>query len=103
MAEKKTPDASNPAEVAAIKEKSKSAAETFKEDMEWFMGNPRGRRIAARYLDKCHIFESSFSTNLSQTNFNEGERNIGLMMLNDIMENAEDKYLKMLQENKNKT
>ena len=96
----KQSDLSNESTVAAIKEKSKSAAETFKDDMQWMMGNPRGRRIMSRYLDTCHIFETSFSTNLSQTNFAEGERNIGLKLLADVMENADDQYMRMLEENK---
>jgi len=97
---KQTPDASNESEVEAIKEKSKSAAETFAEDIEWFMKNPRGRRIANKYLERCHIHETSFSTNLSQTNFAEGERNIGLQILKDIMKHAPDKYMRMIEENK---
>lgn len=96
----KTQNISNESTVAAIKEKSKSAAETFKEDIEWLMSNPRGRRIVWKYLERCHVFETSFTTNLSQTNFNEGERNIGLQILNDIMSHAEDKYIKMMNENK---
>jgi hypothetical protein len=63
------------------------------------MSNIRGRRFIWNHLVKCHVFETSFSPNLSQTNFNEGERNIGLQIFNDIMENAPDKYMKMAEEN----
>ena len=100
MDNKKSPDASNKAEVDAIKEKSKSAEETFADDIKWLMESPRGRRIVSRYLGSCHVFESSFSPNLSQTNFQEGERNIGLQILNDIMNHAPEKYMRMIEENK---
>jgi len=100
MQNEKSPDASNENEVNAIKEKNKTKAEVFKDDMLWLMGNVRGRRIVWLYLVKCHIFESSFDTNLSKTNFNEGERNIGLQLFNDVMSNAEELYMKMAKENK---
>lgn len=99
MPEKNTPDASNESEVNAIKEKSKSAVETFADDMEWLMNNPRGRRMVHGYLERCHIHETSFSTNLSQTNFAEGERNIGLQILKDVMKHTPNKYMRMIEEN----
>lgn len=99
MSNKESFDASSKADVAAIKEKSKSADETHSDDIKWMMNDPRGRRIAWDLMSKCHVFESSFSPNLSQTNFNEGERNVGLRLFNDIMENASDQYMRMAEEN----
>ena len=100
MSDNDQTDISDESTVKAIKEKSKSAEETFADDIDWLMASPRGRRIMNRYLSRCHVFESSFSTNLSQTNFAEGERNIGLQLLSDVMEHAPDKYMKMIEENK---
>lgn len=91
---------------AADKEQVKKAgskAERIREqelnDIRFLLSREQGRRFLWRYLEICGVYRSSFTGN-SQTFFNEGERNVGLKLLDDIMEAAPDAYLVMLKENK---
>lgn len=56
-----------------------------------------GRKWVWDMLVKCHVFRSSFTGN-SQTFFNEGERNVGLSILNDVMEASPDVFAQMQKE-----
>jgi hypothetical protein len=53
-------------------------------------------------LEVCHVFASSFSTDPGQMAFAEGERNVGLRLLGDIMLHCPDKYILMMQERNQK-
>ena len=97
----KNRDVSDKKEIDAIKQKNKSNDDTFKEDIIWLMSNPRGRRIVYGDLVRCHMYETSFTGN-SQTFFKEGERNVALQRLQDIIDNCPDKYMVMLEENQNR-
>lgn len=69
------------------------------EDTAFVLSTMQGRRFYWRLLEKCGIFESSFTGN-NTTFFNEGMRNIGLMLLKDVNEIDPQAYLKMLEESK---
>lgn len=71
-------------------------------DVALIMGTRPGRRFLWRYLAKTYLFQTSFNNSGSITAFNEGMRNVGLMMLADINEAAPEKYLEMLKESKEK-
>jgi hypothetical protein len=62
------------------------------------MSAPSGRSYIYRLLEKCHIFSSSFSTSPLSTAFAEGERNVGLQILGDLMRFVPDQYLQMIRE-----
>lgn len=68
------------------------------EDFKWLMGNKRGRRVIWRWLEKTGVFRSSFNHSGSITAFNEGARNIGLMLIAQIHECCPEHYLTMIQE-----
>lgn len=70
------------------------------DDMRFILSSVQGRRILKKYLEACGVFKTSFSENVNQTLFLEGQRNVGLMLLNDI--NAADAmaYVKMMNESK---
>jgi len=70
------------------------------EDLKWVMSNKRGRRFAWRLLDRAGIYRTSFTGN-STTFFNEGMRNIGLMLVADIHEACPEAYALMIKENRN--
>lgn len=80
--------------ISAIKQKIEF------EDLKWVMSNKRGRRFAWRLLDRAGIYRTSFTGN-STTFFNEGMRNIGLMLVADIHEACPEAYALMIKENKN--
>lgn len=69
------------------------------EDFNWIMGDARGRRFVWRLLEKAGVYRSSFTGN-STTFFNEGMRNIGLMIVAEIHELTPEAYALMLKENK---
>lgn len=53
-------------------------------DFLWLMADPRGRRFMWRTLARCRVFQSSIGPTDAATNFNEGQRNVGLFHLGEI-------------------
>jgi hypothetical protein len=62
------------------------------------MLDPVGRGYVYDLLASCHVFQSSFATNALAMAFNEGERNVGLLITNDLITASPDNYLLMLKE-----
>jgi hypothetical protein len=60
------------------------------DDIKLLLKQPEGIRFFKRLLERCHVFRTSFTGN-SFTFFNEGERNIGLFLMNEINEACPDK------------
>lgn len=69
------------------------------DDLKWIMGNKKGRRFVWKLLERSGVYRSSFTGN-STTFFNEGQRNIGLMLLADIHSVCPEHYVTMLKEAK---
>ena len=55
------------------------------EDLRDIMAMPQGMRFLRRLMEIGHVFSTSFTGN-SKTYFNEGMRNMALMVFNDICE-----------------
>lgn len=96
---------SNPFELAeqeaATRETStraRNAAYLASEDMKWLMGSKRGRRIAFRLLEHTGMYRSSYSDKALLTAFNEGQRNVGLVLMAQIHEVAPESYTLMMKE-----
>lgn len=68
-----------------------------REDMAWLMGDERGRRLMFSWLEFCGIRRTSMTGN-SQTFFNEGVRNVGLMLEGNILEHTPEQWLRMTNE-----
>lgn len=69
-------------------------------DLTWLMDSPRGRRIMWNFLCRARVFHGSFSTNGSAVMFNEGRRDIGLQLMNELQsEDLREKFLTMWREN----
>lgn len=58
----------------------KHLAEEMRRAWGYMLNDARGRLVIWSILEKAHIFQLSYSGN-ADTNFREGERNIGLQML----------------------
>lgn len=69
-------------------------------DIREIMAFRKGRRFMWRMLENAGIYKSSFALENAIMAFNEGQRNIGLMLLADIMEAAPEKYNLMMKEQK---
>jgi len=67
------------------------------DDLKLVLERPEGRRLIWRMLAACGVFRNSFTGN-SQTFYNEGQRNIGLLILKDIMESKPEAFTQMQRE-----
>ncbi len=70
------------------------------EDFKWLAAHEQGRRFLWRLLSMSGQFRTSMTGN-SQTFFNEGMRNFGLMMVAEFNEHSLKAYVKMLEEQRN--
>ncbi len=81
----------------AADDRQRAARDREKDDFKLLMSEKWGRRIAWRLLDRCGVFRTSFTGN-SETFFNEGKRNIGLMIVGEIHDVCPEFYHLMLKE-----
>ncbi|USW94965.1 hypothetical protein NHF39_28045 [Pseudomonas proteolytica] len=56
------------------------AVEQREADFRWLMADPRGRRFMWATLGDYGLFRTSFNHLPGQTEFNEGQRNAGLLL-----------------------
>lgn len=91
--------AANEATDADRKERQRLAALKEAEDWRWLMSGPRGRRIVRRLLAKTGLYQSSIRGGVELTTFHEGERNVGLRLMDLIVAASPGEYILMLQEN----
>jgi len=97
-------DQDEPIDESEQSEARRKKAELFAlqeaEDWKWLMADARGRRIVWGLLDKAGVFRTSFTGDASQTLFNEGQRNVGLLVTARATDHASEQYMKMLNEAK---
>lgn len=75
------------------------ARQVEKEDVAWLMGNKQGRRIVYRLLERAGVNRTTFvAQSSSQSAFNEGMRNFGLMLYAEIAPHV-DHFAAMQREN----
>jgi hypothetical protein len=92
----------NAADKKEIKKQSHRVKEIDRQeqnDVKFLLSNIQGRRFLWKYLSKCGVYRTSF-TGSSETFFKEGQRNVGLWILDDITRANPDAYLLMIKENK---
>jgi hypothetical protein len=68
-------------------------------DVRSILGTAEGRRFVWRYLGLCRVFESSWSPSAA-IHFNEGQRDIGLRLLDDVTEANDESLIQMMREAK---
>lgn len=81
-----------------LKVDAENRAKTHEADIKWLMSSPRGRRLAWWLLEKAGVNRTSYSNSGSAMAFNEGQRNMGLMIQADIVSLAPERYMEMLVE-----
>jgi len=91
-------DASNRRDVRTAQKQAKVAEQQRKEIMNGIMSVAPGRKWMCELLETCHIFATSFSDSQLRMAFMEGQREIGLRMLSDIMGACPDQYVEMMRE-----
>ena len=83
--------------------KEKSQREKELDDLFWVLSTQTGRRFIWRWLSFCGIFASSFSGEQSLTMaYLEGQRNVALRLIADLMETRPEAFIEMIKENKDR-
>ena len=100
-----TPETFNAADPEAVGQKKRKADRSENARLNAFkavMNTRDGRRTIWWLLEQCGVFRSSF-TGTESTFFNEGQRNVGLILIADINAICPEQYLVMLTEAKEDT
>ena len=90
-------DTSDEAQNKRAKDRMTQRENQFADDLKWIFSDRRGRRFYWDLMAHCGVFKNSFTGN-STTFFNEGKRNVGLKLINDLTVVEPAAYLKMVQE-----
>ncbi len=83
------------------RQESEKRVEQYKADVKHIMSTEQGRRFVHMIIIRAGIFKCSFTGQSNATIFNEGGRNQGLMLLNDIKQHAPGSFELMEKENRN--
>ncbi|EMB5520812.1 hypothetical protein U7Q95_003392 [Escherichia coli] len=68
------------------------------DDIQFVMNSEKGRRVVWSLLEKGQVFGACFNVDPHITAFNEGQRNLALMLFQRVMAHCPDQYLKMATE-----
>lgn len=91
-------DASDRKQVRKAEKEAKLADAQTAGIIKGLMSLSAGRQWVYDKLAGAHVFATSFDRDPLQMAFAEGERNQGLILLNDVMKHCPDQYLQMTQE-----
>jgi hypothetical protein len=69
-----------------------------KDDIKFVMDSEQGRRVVWGLLEKGQVFSTCFNVDPNITAFNEGQRNLALVLFQRVMTHCPDQYLKMAAE-----
>lgn len=69
-----------------------------KDDIKFVMDSEQGRRVVWGLLEKGQVFGACFNVDPYITAFNEGQRNLALVLFQRVMTHCPDQYLKMAAE-----
>ncbi|OCO64339.1 hypothetical protein AN690_0200650 [Citrobacter freundii] len=83
---------------AELDAKRKLLAQRDIEDIQFVMGSEQGRRVIWSLLEKGQVFGACFNVDPHITAFNEGQRNLALVLFQRVMAHCPDQYLKMAAE-----
>lgn len=89
---------SDPEQVKGARRAEKDQAEVALNDMKVLLGIPEARRYLWRLMGRCHVFTAIWPSDMSE--FREGERNIGISVLDDIQQAEPQAFAKMMLEAK---
>lgn len=92
-------NASDATQVKEAKIKEKIGRDLELNDIRQLIATAHGKRVFWRYLELCGVYKSSF-TGSSETFFLEGQRNIGLKILADIVDADPKAYVAMMEMHK---
>lgn len=91
-------DASNPRHIRIAKKEVKLREQQDREVVVAIMGTTNGRAWILSWLESCNIFSTPFSGVDARTNFNCGQHNVGVQLLNQVVRLCPDEYVRMMKE-----
>ena len=91
-------DSTNRRDVRAAEKQAKVADQQRKEIVNGIMSVAPGRSWMCDILESCHIFATSYSDVPVRMAFMEGQREVGIRLLTDIMAACPDRYIEMMRE-----
>lgn len=92
-------DASDPEQVNAARKKAGRQKKTRLEVIQALMSLPAGRQWVYEKLTDCHVYGPTFVAGDPYLSaFREGERHVGLGLLQDVMASAPERFLPMCKE-----
>lgn len=68
-------------------------------DMQWLMGDVRGRRFVYRLLEQAGIYRLTHTGEAISSAFNEGMRSAGLRLMNELLQHCPKRLFEMQREN----
>ncbi|EBS3902099.1 TPA: hypothetical protein R0262_001070 [Salmonella enterica subsp. enterica serovar Heidelberg] len=83
---------------AELDAKQQLLAQRDIDDIKFVMGSEQGRRVIWSLLEKGQVFGACFNVDPNITAFNEGQRNLALVLFQRVMAHCPDQYLKMAEE-----
>lgn len=83
---------------AELEAKQQLLAQRDIDDIQFVMGSEQGRRVVWGLLEKGQVFGACFNVDPHITAFNEGQRNLALVLLQRVMAHCPDQYLTMAAE-----
>ncbi|EPC3803841.1 hypothetical protein ACRZEW_001595 [Enterobacter ludwigii] len=83
---------------AELEAKQQLLAQRDIDDIQFVMGTEQGRRVIWALLEKGQVFGTCFNVDPNITAFNEGQRNLALVLFQRVMTHCPDQYLKMAAE-----
>jgi hypothetical protein len=91
-------DASNRRDVKAAEKQARLAEQQRREIVSGIMSVAPGRSWMCDLLEHCHIFHTSYNDIGLRMSFMEGQREVGIRLLSDIMGACPDQYVLMMRE-----
>ena len=85
--------------IRQLEKASKLAEQNRREVLVGIMATIPGREWVWNQLERAHIFATSFSPDPVSMAFAEGERNQGLILLNDLMQSCPEQFILAMREN----
>lgn len=85
---------------AEQQKRQRELAERNAEDIRLVMSTESGRRVVWSVLEQGKVFAATFAVDPCVTAFNEGQRNLALVLFSRVMADCPEQYLKMADEAK---
>jgi hypothetical protein len=91
-------DRTDPQVIKEGKKELKLRMAQEREDIQYVMKSPQGRRVMWRILEQSKMLATDLFAGDERTNVNIGRRDMGVWLYTEIMQHAPEKFITILQE-----